>query len=61
LAIVSGSDQHPTVDLLGTSMSALVLAIPAIAERTGRDVIVVGGSERAGRARVDALIATLRD
>ncbi len=42
-ATVSGSDQHPTADLLGTSMSALVLAIPAIAERTGRDVIVVGG------------------
>jgi hypothetical protein len=41
-ATVSGSG-HPTVDLLGTSMSALVLAIPAVAERTGRDVIVVGG------------------
>lgn len=33
----------PTVDLAGTSMSALALAIPAIAERTGRKVIVVGG------------------
>lgn len=39
--IVSGSDQM--VQLLGTSMSALVLAIPEIAARTGRDVIVIGG------------------
>ncbi|MEV4639372.1 hypothetical protein AB0J80_18670 [Actinoplanes sp. NPDC049548] len=31
------------VDLVGTSMSALALAIPAVTERTGREVIVVGG------------------
>jgi len=31
------------IDLAGTSMSALALAIPAITERTGREVIVVGG------------------
>lgn len=31
------------VDLLGTSMSALVHAIPAITARTGRPVIVIGG------------------
>lgn len=31
------------VDLLGTSMSALTQAIPVIAERTGRRVIVIGG------------------
>jgi hypothetical protein len=31
------------VDLFGTSMSALVHAIPAITSRTGRQVIVIGG------------------
>ncbi|GIF64860.1 hypothetical protein Ais01nite_28950 [Asanoa ishikariensis] len=40
---MSGSDARPVVDLAGTSMSALALAIPAVAERTGRDVTVVGG------------------
>jgi hypothetical protein len=40
---VSGNETHRTVDLAGTSMSALVLAIPAVAARTGREVIVVGG------------------
>ncbi|MEV8509361.1 hypothetical protein AB0368_31645 [Actinoplanes sp. NPDC051475] len=40
---MSGDDSPTVVDLVGTSMSALALAIPAIAERTGREVIVVGG------------------
>ena len=40
---VSGSQPVPVVDLVGTSMSALALAIPAIAARTGRNVIVIGG------------------
>jgi len=40
---VSGSTAPPVVDLLGTSMSALVHAIPAIIARTGRPVIVIGG------------------
>jgi hypothetical protein len=40
---VSGNDPAIVIDLGGTSMSALALAIPAIAERTGREVIVVGG------------------
>jgi hypothetical protein len=31
------------VDLLGTSMSALVQAVPAIVCRTGREVVVIGG------------------
>lgn len=43
LAIVSGSGSPPVVDLAGSSMSALALAIPGITARTGRDVIVVGG------------------
>ncbi|MDG4822680.1 hypothetical protein O7635_12545 [Asanoa sp. WMMD1127] len=34
---------NPIVDLAGTSMSALALAIPAVAARTGRKVTVVGG------------------
>jgi hypothetical protein len=41
--IVSGSEPVPVVDLVGTSMSALVLAIPEILARTGRNVIVIGG------------------
>lgn len=40
---MSGSTAPPVVDLLGTSMSALVHAIPAIIARTGRPVIVIGG------------------
>lgn len=40
---MSGSTPLTKVNLLGTSMSALTLAIPAIAERTGRQVIVIGG------------------
>lgn len=40
---MSGSLPEPTVNLLGTSMAALVHAIPATAARTGRPVIVVGG------------------
>lgn len=40
---MSGSDSRPVVDLAGTSMSALALAIPAVAERTGQKVTVVGG------------------
>ncbi len=42
-ADVSGSDPIPVVDLLGTSMSALAFAIPAIVSRTGRQVVVIGG------------------
>lgn len=37
------SGDAPAIDLAGTTMSALALAIPAIAAHTGRDVIVVGG------------------
>lgn len=40
---VSGNEPVPIVDLLGTSMSALAHAIPVIASRTGREVIVIGG------------------
>lgn len=40
---MSGNAPAPVVDLFGTSMSALVHAIPAIASRTGRQVIVIGG------------------
>jgi hypothetical protein len=40
---VSGSDSPIVINLIGTSMSALALAIPAIRQRTGREVIVVGG------------------
>ena len=40
---MSGSRPHVVVDLLGTSMSALAQAIPVLAERTGRRVIVIGG------------------
>lgn len=41
---MSGEASSPTViSLIGTSMSALALAIPTISERTGREVIVVGG------------------
>lgn len=40
---MSGNDPAIVIDLVGTSMSALALAIPAIAQRTGREVIVVGG------------------
>jgi hypothetical protein len=43
LGPVSGNPPHPVVDLLGTSMSALAHAIPVVAERTGRRVILVGG------------------
>ncbi len=42
-AAVSGSDPVPVVDLAGTSMSALVFAIPAILSRTGRPAVVIGG------------------
>lgn len=42
-AAVSGSEAAPVIDLRGTSMSALALAIPAIASRTGREVVVIGG------------------
>jgi hypothetical protein len=42
--IVSGSGAPiPVVDLMGTSMSALVHAIPAATERTGRPIVVIGG------------------
>jgi len=40
---VFGNSPAPVVDLLGTPMNALAHAIPAVAKRTGRDVIVVGG------------------
>lgn len=40
---MSGNNPVPVVDLLGTPMIALAHAIPAVAKRTGRDVIVVGG------------------
>jgi hypothetical protein len=40
---VSDDPAMPVVDLIGTSMSALVHAIPAITARTGRPVIVIGG------------------
>jgi len=40
---VSGSGSLPIVDLVGTSMSGLVQAIPVIAARTGKEVIVIGG------------------
>jgi hypothetical protein len=40
---VSGSTSMPVVELFGTSMTALVHAVPAIASRTGHDVIVIGG------------------
>ena len=40
---MSGERSPTAVNLIGTSMSALALAIPAITERTGREVIVVGG------------------
>lgn len=40
---MSGEGSPTVIDLIGTSMSALALAIPAITERTGREVIVVGG------------------
>jgi hypothetical protein len=40
---VSGNEPVPVIDLRGTSMSALALAIPAIASRTGREVVVIGG------------------
>jgi hypothetical protein len=39
---VSG-DVAAAVNLVGTSMSAVAAAIPIVAARTGRDVIVVGG------------------
>lgn len=41
--LVSGSEPLPVIDLVGTSMSGLVQAIPVIAARTGREVIVIGG------------------
>ena len=40
---VSGSEAAPVIDLRGTSMSALAFAIPAVASRTGREVVVIGG------------------
>lgn len=40
---VSGNNRVPVVDLVGAPMIALAHAIPAVAKRTGRDVIVVGG------------------
>lgn len=40
---MSGSEPVPVVELVGTSMSGLVQAIPVIAARTGRQVIVIGG------------------
>jgi len=40
---VSGSSATPVVDLVGTSMSALVHAIPSIVERTKREVVLIGG------------------
>jgi hypothetical protein len=40
---VSGSERVPVIDLRGSSMSALAFAIPAIASRTGREVVVIGG------------------
>ncbi len=43
LGNVSGNDSPVVINLIGTSMSALALAIPAITQRTGREVIVVGG------------------
>jgi hypothetical protein len=40
---VSGDGQSPVVDFLGSPMSALLHAIPAVTARTGRDVILIGG------------------
>lgn len=40
---MSGDAQVPTVELFGTSMTALVQAIPVVSARTGRDVVVIGG------------------
>lgn len=41
---MSGSEPSiPVVDLMGTSMTALVHAIPATVHRTGRPVTVIGG------------------
>jgi hypothetical protein len=56
----------PVVDLLGSSMSALVQVIPAIASRTGRRVVVIGGLavvcrlERPYRATSDVDIVNRR-
>lgn len=40
---MSGDEDTPTVSLIGSSMSALLLAIPVVREWTGRPVIVIGG------------------
>jgi hypothetical protein len=40
---VSGDGESPVVDFLGSPMSALLHAIPAVSARTGRDVILIGG------------------
>ena len=40
---MSGEVSPTVIDLVGTTMSALALAVPAITERTGREVIVVRG------------------
>ena len=40
---MSGEDLPAVISLVGTSMSALAFAIPAVVERTGRRVVVVGG------------------
>lgn len=54
---VSGSERFPVIDLRGSSMSALALAIPAIASRTGREVVVIGRHVR----RDDQLEGVARD
>ncbi|GAA2526550.1 hypothetical protein [Winogradskya humida] len=40
---MSGSSEVPTVDLLGSPMSALLHAVPVIRSRTGREVVLIGG------------------
>lgn len=40
---VSGNPPLRVVDLIGSSMEAVVMAIPEVATRTGRPVIIVGG------------------
>lgn len=44
--------QPPVVDLVGSTMSALVEAIPATEGRTGRPVIVIGGLAAVCRLRI---------
>ena len=40
---MSGNPPPRVVDLIASSMEAIVMAIPEVATRTGRPVIIVGG------------------